>query len=121
MKKFGGKGDMRSKNSSLKVRFPMPLLIYALLLTLVGIVNIASAAKATQPNLFLMQMIWLGVASVLAMVICLVQTRTLGLIAYPFYAGVMVLLAGVLVVGVVVKGSQRWIDIGFMRLQPSEL
>ncbi len=112
---------MRSKNSSFKVRFPISLVSLALILTLVGIVNIASAAKATQPNLFIYQFVWLGIAALMAAVICFFQTRTLGLLAYPFYVGVVGLLLAVLVVGVVVKGSQRWIDIGIMRLQPSEL
>ncbi|MES2503282.1 MAG: FtsW/RodA/SpoVE family cell cycle protein [Myxococcota bacterium] len=112
---------MRSKNSSFKVRFPVALAFYALALILVGIVNIASAAKVTQPNLYLLQLLWFGIAVLVAGVICLFQTRTLGLIAYPFYVGVMGLLTGVLIFGVVAKGGQRWIDIGFMRLQPSEL
>lgn len=112
---------MRSKNSSFRVRFPMGLVFYAVLLSLVGVINIASAARATQPNLFAYQMLWLLIAACVAVVIIFVQTRTLGLIAYPFYAGVMGLLVGVLIFGIVAKGGQRWIDIGFMRLQPSEL
>lgn len=112
---------MRSKNSSFRVRFPVGLLFYAVLLSLVGVVNIASAARAMQPNLFMYQMLWLLIAACLATVICFVQTRTLGLIAYPFYVGVMGLLVAVLIFGVVAKGGQRWINLGFMRLQPSEL
>lgn len=37
------------------------------------------------------------------------------------YAGSLVLLVLVDVVGTVGMGAQRWIDLGFMRLQPSEL
>ncbi|MBL4817747.1 MAG: rod shape-determining protein RodA [Deltaproteobacteria bacterium] len=88
---------------------------------LIGVASIISASKATQPNLFLMQLTWVAVATFMASVICFFRTRTLGLIAYPFYVGVVLLLLGVLGFGVVVKGAQRWIDIGFMRLQPSEL
>ncbi len=112
---------MRSKNSSFRVRFPMGLVFYASLLSLVGVINIASAARATQPNLFMYQMLWLLIAAGVAAVVTFVQTRTLGLLAYPFYAGVMTLLGAVLIFGVVAKGGQRWLDIGFMRLQPSEL
>lgn len=96
---------MRSKNSSFRVRFPVGLLFYAVLLSLVGVVNIASAARALQPNLFMYQMLWLLIAACLATVICFVQTRTLGLIAYPFYVGVMGLLVAVLIFGVVAKGG----------------
>ncbi|NQY60678.1 rod shape-determining protein RodA [Cognatishimia sp.] len=38
-----------------------------------------------------------------------------------FYAGALLLLVGVEFFGTVQMGAQRWIDLGFMRLQPSEL
>ena len=41
-------------------------------------------------------------------------------IAYPLYAAVLVALIGVEVVGGIAGGSQRWLDLGFIRLQPSE-
>ena len=40
----------------------------------------------------------------------------------PFiYAGGVVLLLAVVVVGEVGKGAQRWLDFGFFRFQPSEI
>ena len=41
--------------------------------------------------------------------------------AFLAYAGSVVLLLGVEFFGEVRMGAQRWIDLGFMRLQPSEL
>lgn len=41
--------------------------------------------------------------------------------AYAFYALALVLLAAVEVAGSVGMGAQRWIDLGFIKLQPSEL
>ena len=41
-------------------------------------------------------------------------------IAFPAYGIVLVLLAAVELVGAVSGGSQRWIDLGIIRLQPSE-
>lgn len=41
--------------------------------------------------------------------------------AYVFYLGALVLLIGVEIMGVTAKGAQRWLEIGGMRLQPSEL
>ena len=38
-----------------------------------------------------------------------------------FYAGSLLLLLAVEFFGTVQMGAQRWIDLGFMRLQPSEL
>jgi rod shape determining protein RodA len=42
-------------------------------------------------------------------------------LAYPAWALGVVLLVAVEIVGATGMGGQRWIDIGFMRLQPSEL
>lgn len=41
--------------------------------------------------------------------------------AFVFYAGGVLSLAAVLLVGVEINGAQRWLDLGFTRLQPSEL
>ena len=41
--------------------------------------------------------------------------------ALPVWAAAVVLLGGVLVVGITVKGAQRWLDLGPMNFQPSEL
>ena len=103
------------------VKFPVALCLLTLALSFIGIVNIASAAKATRPNLFMVQFVWLLMGVALAMVISFIQTRSLFHIAYPFYVFVILLLVAVFAVGTSAKGSQRWIDLGLMRLQPSEL
>ena len=41
--------------------------------------------------------------------------------AYPVYGIVLVMLMAVEAIGFVGGGSQRWLDLGFMQLQPSEL
>lgn len=41
--------------------------------------------------------------------------------ALPMYIGTFVLLVAVLILGVDIRGSQSWFDLGFYRLQPSEL
>jgi rod shape determining protein RodA len=41
-------------------------------------------------------------------------------VAYPLYAVVLIALIGVEIVGGISGGSQRWLDLGFIRLQPSE-
>jgi rod shape determining protein RodA len=42
-------------------------------------------------------------------------------LAYPCYAVVLAMLVAVDVLGEINKGAQRWLDLGFMQLQPSEL
>ncbi len=41
--------------------------------------------------------------------------------AFPIYAAVLVLLILVEALGAIGKGSQRWLDLGVIRIQPSEL
>ena len=41
--------------------------------------------------------------------------------AFPAYVGVLLLLILVEALGFVGGGAQRWLDLGFIRLQPSEL
>ena len=41
--------------------------------------------------------------------------------AFPMYILVLLMLVGVELLGAVAGGSQRWLDLGFIRLQPSEL
>ncbi len=53
--------------------------------------------------------------------VALVDLRTLLRLAYPLYALVLLLLVGVEIMGQLGKGAQRWIDLGFFQLQPSEL
>lgn len=40
---------------------------------------------------------------------------------FPIYGGVLIMLVGVEIVGSLGGGSQRWLDLGVMRIQPSEL
>ncbi len=42
-------------------------------------------------------------------------------LAFPAYGTIVFLLIGVEVVGGIAGGSQRWLDLGIIRLQPSEL
>ncbi|WP_326525087.1 rod shape-determining protein RodA [Sphingomonas sp.] len=56
----------------------------------------------------------------LAIVLSRVTPRTLSRIALPGYVIVLVLLILVETLGAVRGGSQRWLDLGFIRLQPSE-
>jgi rod shape determining protein RodA len=51
----------------------------------------------------------------------LIPLRRLLQLALPLYLFGMVLLLGVFFFGDVSKGAKRWLDLGFIRIQPSEL
>lgn len=58
---------------------------------------------------------------VMALVIALIPRELFKLVAYPAYVGVLFLLLLVELIGGIGGGSQRWLNLGFMTLQPSEL
>ncbi len=53
--------------------------------------------------------------------VALVDVRIWLRLAYPFYAVSLILLVMVEVMGFIGMGAQRWIDLGYFNLQPSEL
>ena len=61
------------------------------------------------------------VGFVVLLAVTVVDVRLLLKYAYVFYFVVLALLIGVEVKGFVGGGAQRWIDLGFFNLQPSEL
>lgn len=61
-------------------------------------------------------LLFLGMALALSQV----PIRTWLQLAYPIYTGVLIALIAVEILGAVSGGSQRWLDLGFIRLQPSE-
>lgn len=88
-----------------------------------GILYSAVAAGEVTPNrvLFLKQLIWFGGALVLMFFSFLVNYKHLDRWGAWFYSVSMMLLIGVLVFGKLVSGSKRWLIIGPLTMQPSEI
>jgi rod shape determining protein RodA len=53
--------------------------------------------------------------------VALIDPRVWFRLAYPCYAVVLAMLVAVDVLGEINKGAQRWLDLGVVQLQPSEL
>ena len=73
------------------------------------------------PRLGARQLVALGIATVVAMVVLAVDYRTLARWACWGYGLGLVTLLGVLLVGRSAMGARRWIAVGPISLQPSEL
>jgi len=104
--------------------FEWPLFTMAVLVAGIGIVNLVSASPEQTtglPDTAWRQLVWLGIGIVLLFATLVPDYRTLERFALPFYAAVVVLLVAVLLGGRIVNGSQRWLDLGPLNLQPSEL
>jgi rod shape determining protein RodA len=67
------------------------------------------------------QIVRFGVGILLLLVVATVHIRTWYQLAYPIYGATLLLLIATEFLGRMGKGAERWIDIGPLQLQPSEL
>ena len=105
------------------------LVIYYLLLVLIGWVNIYASVQTDEPTSIFdlgcrsgMQFIWIVTALGLAAVILfLINPRIYEGFSLPIYLIVLFLLVAVIFLGVEIKGSKSWFDLGFFNFQPAEV
>ena len=98
--------------------------IYVLLLSLlagVGYTALYSAAGGSPEPYATKHILRFATGVVLMVGIALVDIRFIARLAWPAYAICVGLLVAVMRMGHVGKGAQRWIDLGGLQLQPSEL
>lgn len=67
-----------------------------------------------------MQLIWIGISTIAAIVILLIDDIYYHLLAYPFYGLMMVVLVLTLFVGKEVNGAKSWLALGPVAVQPAE-
>lgn len=103
-------------------RLPWPLLIPLIMLTSFGAAVLYSAAGGHFQPYAVSHLTRFGMFLVVAIVMSRLVTRDfVRSVAYPAYVVVLVLLIGVEAIGAIGKGSQRWLSLGPLVLQPSEL
>ncbi len=103
--------------------FEWPLFGIALLLGVIGVGNLISAAPgsaATIPPTAWRQLLWLGVGLSLLLASLMPDYRTLERLAIPAYVACIVALLLALLFGPIIHGTQRWLLVGGLRVQPSE-
>ncbi|MCF0211866.1 MAG: rod shape-determining protein RodA [Bacteroidales bacterium] len=66
------------------------------------------------------QLIWMGIAFLLALMVCVIEPRVFSNSAYIVYGITLLLLLVVLAVGQTTNGGQSWINFGAFKFQPSE-
>lgn len=114
------------KNQSLSLRekffnLSFSYILFIVLLASIGIVMLYSAANGSWTPWALNQALRFLLGFVVLIVAAMVDIRFFMRIAYPFYFITLLLLIYVEYEGYLGMGAQRWIDLGFMKLQPSEL
>lgn len=98
--------------------------LYVLLLAMlagVGYAALYSAAGGSPEPYAARHMLRFGFGLVLMLTIAMIDIRFIQRLSWLAWAGGVVLLVLVLTIGNVGKGAQRWIELGGMQWQPSEL
>ena len=101
--------------------FDMWLVIICLLLGCAGIASIYSTTHFMKDSdLFLRQIMWLGMGLLAMFVTTLFNYRTIKRWAYIIYGLSIILLVAVIFIGKSALGAQRWLMLGPFSFQPSE-
>jgi rod shape determining protein RodA len=102
------------------------ILLY-LTLVFIGWINIYAAVYNEDHHSILdvsqrygKQLIWIGFALILALIILMVEGQFFTSFAFPIYGVIMFSLIAVLLIGVTTNGATSWFEIGDFKIQPSE-
>ncbi len=107
---------------SISDRFDWPLFLTVVAISSVGVINLYSATHGgTASDAFAQQIYWLTIGAGVAALTAAIDYRHFERHAWVIYAGGLLLLVLVFLLGHTVRGSTRWISVGGLSLQPSEL
>lgn len=89
----------------------------------VGLLTVYSATSVpgAHQGLWTRQLAWAVIAFGVAWIVASIHYRAYDALAWPVYVVALLLLALVLVKGSSAMGAKRWLDLGPLRFQPSEL
>jgi rod shape determining protein RodA len=110
----------------MRLRLPpldWPLAFGALGLILVGLLTVYSATSVpgAHHGLWMKQLVWFGIAVLFAWLVAAIHYRFYDSMAWPMYLVSLLGLVAVFVIGVERLGAKRWIEIGPLQFQPSEI
>lgn len=106
----------------------MPLLLCIVAIATLGVVNLYSATsvyidagrRAGLADIYVSQVYWIVVGGLMGITVAVIDYRHFERLAYFLYAGGIVSLGLVFVLGADIRGSSRWIQLGSFSFQPSE-
>src|ERR1043166_1362244 len=104
--------------------FDWPLFGCTAAILALGLLNLYSATYSPGQGAdrhFQLQAIWMGMGVIVVGVLLLFSYRQIDRLSYPIYLFTLLLLALVAVKGHSVLGAQRWLQLGPLVLQPSEV
>ncbi len=106
------------------INFDWAFVFLVLLIAGIGVLNISSATASysTQNTSYaLKQIYWILIGLFIVIQVCSIDYHLFEDVAYWCFGGVVLLLLVVLLVGKTSMGATRWLHLGFINFQPSEL
>ena len=116
---FGQNPEMRLGEKIWQINWGLVILV--IMVAGIGIAMLYSAANGSFSPWASRQIARFGVGLIAFLTVALVDIRIWFRFAYVIFFGCLGLLVAVEIVGSVGQGAQRWIDLGVIQLQPSEL
>jgi rod shape determining protein RodA len=114
------KDQQQGRSIFARLHLDLPLLTGIILLCGLGLVFLYSASGQDTGQV-IRQAIRLGVGFLGMLLLAQVNPDKLRFWSPALFALAIILLVAVLIEGQIGKGAQRWINLGFMRFQPSEI
>ncbi len=87
----------------------------------IGLLCLYSSTRVTDSAIFFKQLLWVGLGLLVMFVSFVIDYRLLTRFAWPLYVLAVVLLVVVLGMGREISGARRWLSLGPLGIQPSEL
>src|SRR6185295_5802052 len=114
------KGKSLMLGAGARERLDWPLFLGVVFVCIAGVVNLYSATspyigvagKEGIADVYVSQVYWLVVGGLIAILLAAIDYRYFERLAYVLYAGGVVALLLVWVLGADVRGSSRWIQLG---------
>ena len=103
------------------LRLNWEFLLLIMLTASVGFAMLYSAANGSFDPWASRQMSRFAVGVAMMLTVALIDIRFWLRASYPIYGACLALLAAVEIMGSIGMGAQRWLDLGFFQLQPSEV
>jgi rod shape determining protein RodA len=102
-------------------KLPISLIILINIIAYIGFIVLYSASNLNIYPWAYKQIIIFSIFFPLSILISLLNIKIIFRYAYIFYFTILILLFSIELFGYVAMGAKRWLNLGFMRIQPSEM